>query len=651
MRGAVVAVLATLGAASAELSCPAADGWFEWAGGQAGSLAFHICAQHDDAASKMNFQMEAIGIQNDNDWVAVGLAPATASVGSFMSSRLDLMMVNRNGAYRRMSTAIGAEPRLFSGQNESYGISGFQGSVSASTLTASWSRAYEGTASGVQSLSCCFKSYSYWVVATGSCGGSCPATNPTFQQHSFTAKTWTEAANFETCPNFDRSRCAATSAPTAATVVAISTSMDTLCANKTGELVLPSPHENALKVCWEHKESLGMYQFHMQSTVGPEGWAAFGISQDKKMPNTEIYWVNTDPSNTFGAITMRYTKTDSGPGYAYPPTICELEDSCHYIQNLSVRRGCTTDGGAVTQFSFLRPVAKDQADPESAYHYDLSASNSYTFLAALNYNGNSKHQHKFASESTGSFATSGTYTLATSTFSSKAKIAHGIMMILAWVFFSPVATFTARFTKQVNPRWKWFKAHMYMQIAAVSLTVLAVIVVSTDENVEYDAIVENGCEDVDSMECSRTHVEIGMAAMALAVAQVIMGLCRKRISNQTPSTVTEEHPHGPRRWLYNIMHWTNGLGLLILTLINVAIGLSLSDGWVKKPAMSFLILAIVVGVICAVLAEFNRLPQRFDKEQFAYFESIVRHLYAIMFATALAASITLCTIVADSDDM
>jgi hypothetical protein len=103
--------------------------------------------------------------------------------------------------------------------------------------------------------------------------------------------------------------------------------------------------------------------------------------------------------------------------------------------------------------------------------------------------------------------------------------------------------------------------------------------------------------------------------------------------------------------MFCIVHWTNGLVLLILSLLNISIGLSLNDGWVKKPAKDFLVVAVIISVVCAALAELLRKPERFKKDKGANDDSVVRHLYALMAATALAATVTMCTIVNDSDDL
>jgi hypothetical protein len=55
---------------------------------------------------------------------------------------------------------------------------------------------------------------------------------------------------------------------------------------------------------------------------------------------------------------------------------------------------------------------------------------------------------------------------AISTASNKGRIAHGALMLLAWLLFSPVASFIARQLKQQLGGGKWFDLHRYMQVSA-----------------------------------------------------------------------------------------------------------------------------------------------------------------------------------------
>lgn len=623
------AILVGLVAGSAAQDLCSGTGWFTWTG-TAGTRPFKICAKRNDTAMAMDFRVEISGLSAATDYIAVALSDGT--VGTFMSSGMDVMMINSNGAYRRLSSGF-SEPQPFPGQTQTYGISNFVGSHSAGKTTASFTRMYSGGARFEHSLACCERTYTFWVVSSGPCGGGCSTTAPSFGYHG-QRKTWTAISNFDTCPGLTPSACAPTTAAPTPAAPQVSTNLldfDAVCAGK-GGLSLPPPHTAVFKVCWEPRGA--NYKFFMQSTIGSAGYAAFGISSSDKMPDTEVYWFDTSSEQDLGGgLSMRYNS-----GYN-PSPLCEPAATCPFILNRERRAS-----GGIVQYTFERPIATNVSQ-----HYDLSASNSYYLLYALNFNGQGKHTFKGTTKSQVSFASTSVAQAEVSKFSSAAKIAHGIMMILAWIFLSPVATFTARFTKDILPAMKWFNTHKYMQITAVVLTILAVIVVSTDENVDYQTIVDAGC-DGETMECSKTHVQLGVAVTILALFQVVLGVARNVISQKSASD--QENPHGPRRWIFNLLHKTTGATLLIITIINVSIGLKLSDEWVKEPAYEFFITAIVVCLTTAVLSEASRLPQTLSgKEKSSSQDSIMRHMYALMASTALAAAVTMSVAVDDSDDI
>jgi len=123
------------------------------------------------------------------------------------------------------------------------------------------------------------------------------------------------------------------------------------------------------------------------------------------------------------------------------------------------------------------------------------------------------------------------------------------------------------------------------------------------------------------------------------------------LKHGTPSTTSDVHPHGPRRWLFNYVHRTNGLVILVLTLMNVAIGLKLSHGWIKDPAFTFYFVVVITGIFCSLVLEILHFRPHIENEVSNYYEPVVRHVYAIMASTALACAIVICTIIEDSDDV
>lgn len=210
-------------------------------------------------------------------------------------------------------------------------MSNFVGTHSAGETTASWSRAYDGGANGEHALGCCGQTFSHWVVASGPCGGQCSGPSPSFSYHGG-SKTWTTRTNLNTCSSFNSAACTPTTTPAPTSPPPpVSTALfdiDAVCAGK-GGFVLPAPDTNAMRVCWEPRGSPPTaYKFYMQTTIGPAGYAAFGISRDNQMAATEIYWLEPQDESAGGGMTVRYATARS-----FPQVTCASSSSCNYLQN------------------------------------------------------------------------------------------------------------------------------------------------------------------------------------------------------------------------------------------------------------------------------------------------------------------------------
>lgn len=130
------------------------------------------------------------------------------------------------------------------------------------------------------------------------------------------------------------------------------------------------------------------------------------------------------------------------------------------------------------------------------------------------------------------------------------KRVHGVLMAISWGFLFPVGVTIARFMKHLDPLW--FKLHRGIQILGFALTIIAfIIILETGSHTEH------------------AHMGIGITVVILTTIQVIVAIFRP-------------HKDAPRRWLFNLFHWWNGRGLLVLALINCFIGLGIlrtSDGY------------------------------------------------------------------------
>ena len=240
-------------------------------------------------------------------------------------------------------------------------------------------------------------------------------------------------------------------------------------------------------------------------------------------------------------------------------------------------------------------------------------------------------------------------------FSSESKMAHGAIMVFAWIFLCPTAVFDARAAKGVlGPLW--FQLHRAMQTIAVLLTVVGVIIIASDETVEITA---------ESPSASQTHRTIGYAVLGFSLFQVLLGYGRNVISQHDAAHKDPEHPHGARRWLFNYAHWITGLLLVVLSLLNVFSGLWLgcpdenpsSDcvdgiGWVKAPVKDFYYAGVIFAIFAYVCVASLQLLVKFDKiESKTLVDTVGRHLFALVTAMSLSAAITIITIIADSDHM
>lgn len=140
-------------------------------------------------------------------------------------------------------------------------------------------------------------------------------------------------------------------------------------------------------------------------------------------------------------------------------------------------------------------------------------------------------------------------------------------MIVAWLLLAPIGTFVARYGRGDNQTGRWFKIHRAFQSLAVVFTIIGLIVITTRDSKHM-----HGNE--------KTHKNLGISVIALAVLQVIMGLMRGWISQQP----AEQAPGpgmkkdlGPRRWLFTRLHRFIGVATLVLAFAAMMIAVGFYD--------------------------------------------------------------------------
>eukprot|EP00039_Didymoeca_costata_P032029 m.36600 g.36600 ORF g.36600 m.36600 type:complete len:614 (-) comp9156_c0_seq1:1321-3162(-) len=246
-------------------------------------------------------------------------------------------------------------------------------------------------------------------------------------------------------------------------------------------------------------------------------------------------------------------------------------------------------------------------------------------------------------------------------FATKGNIAHGAIMILAWMLLSPIGTIFARYAKHIGGR-NWFLTHRTLQASAVGFTILGLIFIAS-AGVEFDQLQDD----------SLKHAQMGIAVVALAIFQALIGFFRKLISNEKEETVSDEYPHGPNRYIFNWLHKINGTVLFGLSLATIHLGITLfkdqaealneADLWIQEPAEDLFYAYIGVFVGFAIILEILFAPKwgawgplgdnSLDDSEDSGQQQIRTIVVSIMSAFAIGVSVAMWAIMADtqiSDD-
>lgn len=159
----------------------------------------------------------------------------------------------------------------------------------------------------------------------------------------------------------------------------------------------------------------------------------------------------------------------------------------------------------------------------------------------------------------------------------KKIIAHGVLMALGWGVAIPVGALVARMLRHLGP--VWFKAHRGVQSAGLVLVIVGFGV---------------------ALGTAKQHFQSGHAILGLVV--ILLGLL------QPLNALVRPHPGTPNRWLFNLIHLGTGYSALVLSLINVFLGLKLANA-----VKGLVILAIVwysLVVVAFVVGQFVLVPKR-----------------------------------------
>jgi len=142
---------------------------------------------------------------------------------------------------------------------------------------------------------------------------------------------------------------------------------------------------------------------------------------------------------------------------------------------------------------------------------------------------------------------------------------HGTLMVVAWVLLASLGIFTARFMRGLIKKDDcggigWFEIHISMQLSAALLTIASVWYISDKKGDNLNASEWKG---------KKTHMQLGVSVLALVVVQLLMGFMRNQISGPPVQGTAD---HGPRRWVFDYLHWGLGMGVWILAVAAIWYG-------------------------------------------------------------------------------
>jgi len=160
---------------------------------------------------------------------------------------------------------------------------------------------------------------------------------------------------------------------------------------------------------------------------------------------------------------------------------------------------------------------------------------------------------------------------------------HGFCMVISWGFMLPVGVLSAKCLKH-RPNGFWFKIHRPMQIGGILIATAGMIVAL----VSFDVFI--------GRDLSYIHGIIGLTVMSLGIGQPINAYFRPHAAKPGEKTPI-------KRFIWEILHKSNGYIAVVLGLINVYIGTSRPGR--KGTQMVFQVLyGISISLIIIILISY-----------------------------------------------
>ncbi|XP_069137762.1 ferric-chelate reductase 1-like isoform X2 [Argopecten irradians] len=176
---------------------------------------------------------------------------------------------------------------------------------------------------------------------------------------------------------------------------------------------------------------------------------------------------------------------------------------------------------------------------------------------------------------------------------------HGSLMVVAWVLFSSIGIFVARYLKPMWPNSTilgqkvWFQIHRTCMVTVFLLTATSFVIIF----IEVDGYAsEVGISD-DNHSFAQYHPILGIVVMALTVINPFITLFRCA-------------PTDKRRPIFNFYHWFFGTTAHIMAAVTIVFAMYLDKSNVPESARYIAIAYICVFVFLDLVLEIYLLIQR-----------------------------------------
>ncbi|XP_065905952.1 putative ferric-chelate reductase 1 [Dysidea avara] len=299
--------------------------------------------------------------------------------------------------------------------------------------------------------------------------------------------------------------------------------------------------------------------FYINADVS-RGWAAIGVSPDRRMGGDEIddvfgcVTVNTNGVSTIAAIDTYNIRGGGRQNFGDGGS-----------DNIVLHEGIVDDGRIKCTFSRVVSVLPGS----ETLDLNLNSSHYIMIGTGLPDAGSSFPRHdRNPQVSTSEVNLAREFSVDFDYAKIPLIKTHGVLMIVAWPVLAYLGMTMARFMKPALPNGGWFQLHRILVISSLCFTCLGFLLIFVAfRNAPTQGLITLG----ENNGSGTTHFVFGIVILGLQLANPIIALFRCK-------------PTDENRWIFNIVHGNIiGLGLQILSSINVCIGLYLFGNKYANP--------------------------------------------------------------------